>query len=179
MSNPNVFLCYDSPNAKQCQTVMGYLKETGHSAKCVPADFAVPDKSPQHILQDLVKTFYDPSDVVVCVVGPTTSMKAHVDQELHHALLGKTGIRKGIVLLMMESPDVSLDKIRAGAPKALQAIPERLRKNLPYVELATFSRYRDLPALCQAAWKKAKDPAIAVDPGAAPAGIRKGSYHEQ
>jgi len=179
MPNPNVFLSYDAANARQCQTVMGYLKETGHPATCVPADYAVPDKSPQHILQELSKTFYGPSDVVVCVVGPTTSTKAHVDVELHHALLGKPGIRKGIVLLMMESPDVSLDKIRAGAPKAIQAIPERLRKNLAYVELATFSRYRDLPVLCQTAWKKAKDPAVVADPGAAPAALRKGAYHDQ
>lgn len=179
MTNPSVFVSYDAANARQCQTVTGYLRDTGHSAKCVPADHVVPDKSPQHILQDLVKTFYDPSDVVVCILGPSTAAKAHVDAELHHALSGKPGIRKGIVLLVMESPDVSPDKIRAGAPKALLTVPERLRKNLRYVELAGFSRYRDLPALCQAAWKKARDPAVSVDPGGTPASLKKGPYHDQ
>ncbi len=177
--NPNVYLSYHDANEKQCATIAAFLKENNYAVRYVPTDYVVGDRQPAHILQDLVKLFYDPSDVLVCILGSQTADLTHVDVELHHALSGKPGVRKGIVLLLMERPDVSLDKIRAKNPKALQAIPDRLHKNLGYVELATFSRYRDLPVILNTAWKKAKDASVPVEVGSSPAAIKKGRYHDQ
>ncbi|MDP3130275.1 MAG: TIR domain-containing protein [Bacillota bacterium] len=177
--NPNVYISFHDENQRQCQTIAAFLTENNYAVRYVPTDHVIADRQPAHILQDLVKMFYEPSDVVVCILGSQSANLTHVDVELYHALSGKPGVRKGIVALLMERPDISLEKIKAGNQRALSAIPPRLEKNLGYVELATFSRYRDLPQILNAAWKKAKDASVKVEVGPAPAAIKKGRYHDQ
>jgi len=176
---PNVFISYHSDNAKQARAVEAFLTQAGCQARTIPEDFVAEDKTPQHIMQDLVRRFIDPSDVLVCIIGPATAGTAYADNELHHALKGGPHVRKGIVALLMENTGITLAKIRPGDPKTEAVVPERLRRNLGYAEFAFFSTYRSLEAMMAKALKKARDAAMDVMNEPLPIPLKKGLYHHQ
>lgn len=133
----NVFISYHRSDTKQKNKLETILKENKISYYSIPKDADFSGWSHEKIKTEIIEILKS-CDVVICLVGKETYSRPHVDHELHEALKGKPGERKGIVVLMIENRGDSKNKVN------LSTFPSRLADNLnEYVVLEQFSATSD------------------------------------
>ena len=132
MRKPKIFISYHRADKKYKDTILKMLKEHGYRHFCVDEDESFNGWKHQHIADNICSKMVD-CDVLLCIVGKETYSRPHVDWEIHAALKGGVGYRKGIVAVMLEKRQDSINNID------FNTFPTKLQDNLDYVVLEQYA----------------------------------------
>lgn len=130
-----LFISYHLADTKYVRRLKKLLDENSIDYYSVPenTDFTgIHNEEISKIILSKMKSCH----ILLCVVGLETYKRPHVDYELHQALKGGVGKRLGIIGLMLETRDDSINNVD------LNTFPNRLEDNLDYIALtqnASFS----------------------------------------
>ena len=136
MKNTKVFISFHRADYKYKERIVQILEENKIPFYCVPDTANFDGSSHQDIAEQLCKKM-DDCNILLCIVGKETYSRPHVDWEIHNALKGEVGARKGIIAVMLESRQDSKSSI------CNKTFPLRLRENIDYVVLEQFASISD------------------------------------
>lgn len=132
MKKPNIFISYHRADRKYKNIIISILKEHGYRYFCIDENENFNGWKHQHIADHICSKMED-CEVLLCVVGKETFSRPHVDWEIHTALKGVVGERKGIVVVMLENRQDSKNDIDC------ETFPTKLQENLDYIVLEQFA----------------------------------------
>ena len=132
MSNPKIFISYHRADRKYKDKIINILKKHNYKYFCVDENKSFDGLTHQHIADFICSEMKD-CDVLLCLVGRETFSRPHVDWEIHTALKGIVGERKGIVGVMLENREDSKNEID------LNTFPTKFKDNFDYVVLEQFA----------------------------------------
>ena len=132
MSKPKIFISYHRADRKYKDMLVDILKEHGYRYFCIDESRNFDGWTHQHIA-DHICSKMEGCEVLLCIVGEETYSRPHVDLEIHTALKGGVGYRKGIVAVMLENRQDSKNDID------YNTFPTKLKQNLDYVVLEQFA----------------------------------------
>lgn len=127
-----VFISYHREDTKYKNRIIKIFKKNLIKYYCVPDDQNF-DGWAHEKIADYIRSSLKECDILLCIVGRNTYQRPHVDNEIHFALKGDVGIRKGIVAVMLENRQDSKNKIN------IETFPVKLRQNIEYVILEQFA----------------------------------------
>ena len=167
-----VFISYHRADTKYKEKLVAILKSNGISYYCVPTN-ANFDGWSHNEIADYIRQELKKCDIFLCIVGKDTYSRPHVDNEIHEALKGAVGKRKGIVAVMLENRLDSKNDIN------VKTFPVKLAQNLKYIVLEQFSSINDniLRALALAD-ENSKNKSIQTDHSNNVMALRSGKYYE-
>lgn len=174
----NVFISYHRADTVLRVRLEKEMVRLGYRNVSIPANQTFEGWAHEAIWQHIIRNNLSLCSVVICIVGEETYSRAYVDQELHYALQGGVGTRKGIVCLVLGSPVLSAKKIRSGEPSALAQFSARLAKNLDYVVMADFSQVTKIGDLIRQAEANRTNIRIEVNNQDPPMELRQRRYFD-
>lgn len=152
-----LFVSYHLADSRPVAKIKNRLHELNIRYYSVPEDANFSGWHHQQIRDYLFERMSD-CDVVLCVIGPRTFSRPHVDNEIHHALHGGAGTRKGIVAVMLENRKDSINNID------FSSFPTRLQRNIEYVVLVqNATLFDNIHYLLYESIRRSNDRSIAVD----------------
>ena len=132
MSKPKIFISYHRADKKYKEKIIEILKKHNYRYFCVDENESF-NGWPHQKIADSICSMMDDCEVLLCIVGRETYSRPHVDWEIHTALKGVVGERKGIVAVMLENRMDSKNYID------FNTFSTKLEKNLNYVILEQFA----------------------------------------
>lgn len=132
MKKPKIFISYHRADRKYKDKILEILDEYGYRYFCVDEEESFNGWNHQHIA-DYICSEMEDCKVLLCIVGRKTFRRPHVDWEIHTALKGGVGERKGIVAVMLENRQDSKKDID------YETFPTKLQENLDYIVLEQFA----------------------------------------
>ncbi len=107
------------------------------------------------------------------LIGKDTYSRPHVDNEIHEALKGDIGKRKGIVAVMLENRLDSKNSIN------LKTFPVKLAQNLNYIVLEQFASIREnIVKAINLAYENSKNKNIQTNHSNNVMHLKSGKYYE-
>ncbi|MCM1223035.1 MAG: TIR domain-containing protein [Muribaculaceae bacterium] len=167
-----VFISYHRADTKFKEKLVAILDYNGIPYYCVPTNANFDGWSHNEIAGYIRQELKD-CDTFLCIVGKETYSRPHVDNEIHEALKGAVGKRKGIVAVMLENRLDNKNKIN------FDTFPVKLAQNLKYIVLEQFSSINDniLKAL-NLAEENSKNKNIQTNHSNHVMALRSGKYYE-
>lgn len=172
MNKPKIFVSYHRADKKYKDKVVEFLSEFGYGYFCVDEDESFNGWKHQHIADYICSKMKD-CDVLLCIVGKETYSRPHVDWEIHTALKGGIGKRKGIVVVMLEKRQDSINNIDD------DTFPTKLQENLEYIVLEQFASIeKRIEYAIETAIKNRDDNGLAVTHRNPVMQLRAGKYYD-
>jgi len=133
-----VFISYHRSDSKQKNILVNFLIKKRINYYVVDEMFSFNGLYHQEIASIVVSNMED-CDVTICLIGKETYSRPHIEHELKATLKGEPGVRKGLVGLLLESREDTINALDK------QTLPDRIRENLDnnYVVLGQFASFRD------------------------------------
>lgn len=132
MRKPKIFISYHRADKKYKDRILDILDEFGYRYFCVDENESFNGWTHQNIANQICSKM-EACDVLLCIVGKETYSRPHVDWEIHTALKGGVGNRKGIIAVMLEKRQDSINNID------FDTFPTKLQDNLDYVVLEQYA----------------------------------------
>ena len=166
-----VFISYHRADTKFKEKIVTILKDVGISYYCVPPnanfDGWSHNEIADYIRQELLKC-----DIFLCIVGKDTYSRPHVDNEIHEALKGAVGKRKGIVAVMLENRLDNKNSIN------LETFPIKLAQNIKYIVLEQFASISEnIVKALNLAYENSKNKNIQTNHSNKVMPLRSGKYY--
>ncbi len=140
-----VFISYHRADTAEKDNIVELLEKNNISYYSVPEDRRFDGCNHQEIVTSIGAEL-NKCDVLLCIVGQNTFSRPHVDIEIHSALKGGIGVRKGIVAVMLENRGDNKNNID------YNTFSTKLAENKDYIVLEQYASIHDrlLPAIKQA-----------------------------
>ena len=135
MGKHKVFISYHRADTKQEEILEKILNDNNIEFYSVPKDANFDNWSQEHIAQVICDNMKD-CDILICLIGKETYSRPNVDREIHEALKGKPGVRKGIIALLIENRNDSKFNINK------KTFPAKLLQNKDYVVIEQFGSFK-------------------------------------
>ncbi len=132
MPKPKIFISYHRADNKYKDTIVQILKKYGYHYFSVNENKNFNGWKHQHIA-DYICSEMENCDILLCIVGKDTYSRPHVDFEIHTALKGDVGERKGIIAVMLETRYDSKNNIN------YNTFPTKLKDNFDYIVLEQYA----------------------------------------
>ena len=172
MNKGKVFISFHRADNKYKNHIEAILKENSIPYYCVPDNANFDGLSHQDIADYLCKKM-DDCDILLCIVGKETYTRPHVDWEIHNALKGDIGQRKGIVAVLLEKRLDNKNNL------CLETFPVRLRENMDYVVLEQYASIRNtIMSAIERAKSNRNNPQIQTTHKRMPMQLRTGKYYD-
>ena len=167
-----VFISYHRKDTKYKEHIIKILKENHIEYYCVPdtQDF---DGWTHENIAEFIRSKLNECNILLCVVGRDTYSRPHVDNEIHFALKGEVGTRKGIVAVMLENREDSKNDID------LETFPKKLSQNKEYIILEQFASLKNrLVVALNKAKKNSNNPRLQTNHSNKVMRLRGGKYYD-
>lgn len=146
-----VFISYHRADTKYRRKAENILENVGIDYYAVPEDADFNGQYAETINRSICEELKQ-CDILLCIIGKDTYKRPHVDREIHTALKGSPGTRKGIIGVLLESCIDDINKLDEAK------IPEKLKINEDYVVWTLYKRLNnDILKLVDKAIKNSKD----------------------
>lgn len=132
MKNSKIFISYHRADTKYRKKLESILDEEGIEYYSVPENAQFNGQSHQYIKDQIISCMSDCS-IVICLIGQETYSRPHVDWEIHAALKGGVGKRKGLIAVMLEVRGDSKNDID------YETFPNRIQDNEEYAVIEQFA----------------------------------------
>lgn len=167
-----VFISYHREDTKYKNRILEILKENSIEFYCVPEDQDFNGWAHEQIA-DFIRANLKECDVLLCIVGRDTYSRPHVDNEIHFALKGEVGTRKGIVAVMLENRQDSKNNID------VKTFPIKLSQNMEYIILEQFASLKNnLVTSLKKAKKNSNNPNLQTNHSNKVMKLRSGKYYD-
>lgn len=167
-----VFISYHRADTKQRELLEEILDENDIDCYAVPQNMNLSGLNHQ-IIKDRILSKMSDCDAVICLVGTETYTRGHVDWELHEALKGGAGYRKGIVAVLLETREDNKNDID------YETFPARLTDNEDYIVIEQFASFhqRVLEAIDEAV-DRSRNKNYLIDNKRKPMQLRSKLYYD-
>lgn len=132
MKNSKIFISYHRADTKYRKKLESILDEEEIEYYAVPENTQFNGQSHQYIKDQIISCMSDCS-IVICLIGQETYSRPHVDWEIHAALKGCVGKRKGLIAVMLEVRGDSKNEID------YETFPNRIQDNEEYAVIEQFA----------------------------------------
>ena len=167
-----VFISYHRKDTKYKNRIIEILKENHIKYYCVPVDQDFDGWSHEKIAE-FIRSKLNECNIVLFVVGCDKYSRPHVDNEIHYALKGELGARKGIVAVMLENRQDSKNDID------LETFPAKLSQNMEYIVLVQFASLENrLVSALNKAKKNSANPNLQTNHSNKVMKLRSGKYYD-
>lgn len=172
MNKPKIFVSYHRADKKYKDKILEILAGLRYRYFCVDEDESFNGWTHQHIADHICSKMGD-CDVLLCIVGKETYSRPHVDWEIHTALKGGIGKRRGIVAVMLEKRQDSINDID------YDTFPTKLQENLEYIVLEQYASIENrIEYAIETAIENRDDNSIAVTHKNPVMQLRAGKYYD-
>lgn len=133
-----VFVSYYRKDSKQKNLLIDFLINKKIDYYVVDEKYKFDGMYHQEIANIVIENMKD-CDVTICLIGKETYTRPHIEHELKATLKGGAGERRGLVGLILENREDSINKLNT------DTLPDRIRENLnnKYVVLGQFASFKD------------------------------------
>lgn len=129
-----VFISYHRADTEFKDKIEIMLEKHGIKYYSIPENEEFDGRNHQDISMEFIDQL-NSCDIVLCLVGRETNTRPYVDHEIHAALKGDIGKRKGIVVVLLETRDDRKNNID------FKTFPVKLADNINYIVLEQFSSF--------------------------------------
>ena len=131
-----LFISYHLADSKSVSKIKEKLDNRGIKYYSVPENTIFKGIHNEEISKTIL-SYMRSCEILLCIVGKETYKRPHVDYEIHEALKGEAGKRKGVIVVLLDNREDTINEIDK------QTYPRRLGMNKDYTVLVQNSSLFD------------------------------------
>lgn len=136
-----LFISYHLADTKSVIKIKDKLDNLNMDYYSVPEDMDFRGWHNEQISKYILKNM-EGCEVLLSIIGKETYTRPHVDYEIHQALKGGVGTRKGIIAVLLENRNDTIYEID------FSTFPPRLADNIDYLVLVQNASLKDQLSEC-------------------------------